>query len=213
MTPSSSSAAQPLAATKGETPPLGIRHVRALCLCAFRAAPEKSLLKKHEITVLQCRVSCIPRLCVSLPYHVSKPCVNYAAGRRIRASPALRFTSLSMSADITSMPIYGHHFEPGQLQFITTSTYRRSRLFTCQRFCWTLVETLRQVRQETGFLLIGWVLMPEHFHLLIKPQPAEDTVHFMQELKKRSAQQIIAALSKNQEQPRTAHTARGTAAL
>lgn len=28
------------------------------------------------------------------------------------------------------MPIYGRHFERGQLQFITTSTYRRSRLFT-----------------------------------------------------------------------------------
>jgi len=51
------------------------------------------------------------------------------------------------------MPIYGRHFEPGQLQFITTSTYRRSRLFTCQRFYWTFVETLRQLRQDTRFLL------------------------------------------------------------
>ena len=102
-----------------------------------------------------------------------------------------------MPADILSMPIYGRHFEPGQLQFITTSTYRRSRLFTCQRFCWIFVETLRQLRQETGFLLIGWVLMPEHFHLLIRPQPAAATVRFMQELKKRSAQQIIAALARN----------------
>ena len=43
------------------------------------------------------------------------------------------------------MPIYGRHFEPGQLQFITTSTYRRGRLFTCQRFCWIFVETRRQL--------------------------------------------------------------------
>jgi len=107
-----------------------------------------------------------------------------------------------MPADISGMPIYGRHFEPGQLQFITTSTYRRSRLFTCQRFCWIFVETLRQLRQETGFLLIGWVLMPEHFHLLIQPQPAEATVRFMQELKKRSAQEIIAALTRNQHHPR-----------
>jgi REP element-mobilizing transposase RayT len=100
------------------------------------------------------------------------------------------------------VPIYGRHFEPGQLQFITTSTYRRSRLFTCQRFCWTFVETLRQLRDETGFLPLGWVLMPEHFHPLIRPQPAGDTVHFMRELKKRSAEQIIAALVRNQHQPR-----------
>jgi hypothetical protein len=36
-----------------------------------------------------------------------------------------------MPADIACMPIYGRYFEPGQVQFITTSAYRRSRLFTC----------------------------------------------------------------------------------
>ena len=65
------------------------------------------------------------------------------------------------------------------------------------------VETLRQLRHETGFLVIGWVLMPEHFHLLIRPQPAADTVRFMRELKKRSAQQIIAALNTNRDRPRS----------
>ena len=69
-----------------------------------------------------------------------------------------------MPADTFSVPIYGRHFEPGQLQFVTTSTYRRSRLFTCQRFCWIFVQTLRQLRQEMGFLLIGGVFMPEGFH-------------------------------------------------
>jgi len=85
---------------------------------------------------------------------------------------------------------------------MTTSTYRRSRLFTCPRFCWTFVETLRQLLQGTEFLLIGWALMSEHFHLLIRSQPAEATVRFMRELKKRSAQQIIAALARNQHHPR-----------
>jgi len=50
------------------------------------------------------------------------------------ASAALRLTSRAMLADIFAMPIYGRPFEPGQLQFITSSTYRRSRLFACQRF-------------------------------------------------------------------------------
>ena len=85
------------------------------------------------------------------------------------------------------MPIYARHFVRGELQFITTSTYRRARLFTCQRFRWIFVEVLRQLRQETGFLLNGWVLMPDHFHLLIRPEPPEATVRFMQELKKRTA--------------------------
>ena len=61
-----------------------------------------------------------------------------------------------------------------------------------------MFEVLRQLREETGFLLNGWVLMPDHFHLLIPPEPPEATVRFMQELKKRSAQQIIAALARIQ---------------
>jgi len=99
------------------------------------------------------------------------------------------------------MPVYGRHFEPGELQFITTSTYRRLKLFASDRFRYTFVEVLREVRRETGFLLIGWVLMPEHFHLLIKPEPAEATSRFMQELKKRTAQRIVSALSEHQQHP------------
>jgi putative transposase len=77
------------------------------------------------------------------------------------------------------------------------STYRRARLFTCQRFCGIFVDTLRQLREETGFLLNGWVLMPDHFHLLIRPEPPEATARFLQELKRRTAQQIIAVLSRH----------------
>ena len=95
------------------------------------------------------------------------------------------------------MPIYARPFEPGQLQFITTSTYRRAQVFDSHRFCWMFVEALRELRRETDSLLIGWVLMPEHFHVLIKPEPAESTSRWMQELKKRTAQRIITALVEN----------------
>ena len=78
---------------------------------------------------------------------------------------------------------------------------RRAKLFEHDPFRWTFVEVLRQLRNETGFLLIGWVLMPEHFHLLIPPEPPEATSRFMQELKKRTAQRIIAALQESGEQP------------
>jgi REP element-mobilizing transposase RayT len=99
------------------------------------------------------------------------------------------------------MPLYGRHFEPGELQFITTSTYRRLALFRSERFRGTFVDVLWEVRQETRFLLLGWVLMPKHFHLLIKPEPAAATSGFMQELKKRTAQRIVAALSDDQQHP------------
>jgi REP element-mobilizing transposase RayT len=90
------------------------------------------------------------------------------------------------------------HFAPGHLQCITSSTYRRTMLFDSHRFRCDFVEVLRQSRREAGFLLLGWVLMPEHFHLLIKPEPAESTSRLRQELKKRSAPGIVSVLTENQ---------------
>jgi REP element-mobilizing transposase RayT len=43
--------------------------------------------------------------------------------------------------------------------------------------------------------------VPDTLLLLIRPEPAEATVRFMQELKKRTAQQIIATLTRHQENP------------
>jgi len=99
------------------------------------------------------------------------------------------------------MPTHKRHFAPGQLQFLTSSTYRRAKLFESDPFRLSFVEVLRQLRIEMGFLLISWVLMPDHFHLLIKPEPVASTSRFMQELKKRTAQQILSALSANQRVP------------
>jgi len=46
------------------------------------------------------------------------------------------------------------------------------------------VGVLREYRQEKGFLLVGWALMPEHFRLPIKLGPAESASRLMQELEK-----------------------------
>jgi REP element-mobilizing transposase RayT len=73
------------------------------------------------------------------------------------------------------MPIYKRTYSPGQLQFITTSTYRRAPLFLSRHFCRCFVQTLAEAREEMKFRLLGWVLMPDHFHLLLQPQSAEST--------------------------------------
>ncbi len=125
-------------------------------------------------------------------------------GGRLAQSEALRFSDLRgvAGAILTPIvPVYRRHFLPGQLQFITASTYCRAKLFESERFRQDFVEVLQQLRQEMGFRLIGWVLMPEHFHLLIKPEPAESTSRFMQELKKRTAQRIVSALCENRQHP------------
>jgi putative transposase len=99
------------------------------------------------------------------------------------------------------MPLYHRTYSPGELQFITTSTYRRAPLFLSQRFCHCFVQRLEEVREEMKFLLIGWVLMPDHFHLLVKPQPAETTPLIMKGLKEVTAGRILETLRENQQRP------------
>ena len=86
------------------------------------------------------------------------------------------------------------YFGPGQLQFITASTYRRAPLFLSPRLARQLVAVLEEVRAEFGFLLLGWVLMPDHFHLLLKCQPAESPSRIVQQLKQRTAGRILRIL-------------------
>ena len=75
------------------------------------------------------------------------------------------------------MPFYKRFYSPGELQFITTSTYRRAPLFLSERFCRCFVRTLERLWQEMKFLLIGWVLMPDHFHLLLNPAERDRRNH------------------------------------
>ena len=99
------------------------------------------------------------------------------------------------------MPLYHRLYSPGELQFVTTSTYRRTPIFRSERFCRFFVQRLKEVRQEFNCLLIGWVLMPEHLHLLLQPPPAESTPTVIKELKEETAKRILKTLRRNQQHP------------
>ena len=62
---------------------------------------------------------------------------------------------------LPAVPIYHRVYAPGELQFLTSSTYRRAPVFLSDRFRHCFVERLEEVRRERNFLLVGWVLMRE----------------------------------------------------
>jgi putative transposase len=99
------------------------------------------------------------------------------------------------------MPFYKRTYSPGQLQFITTSTYQRAPLFLSEHFCRCFVLRVEEVRQELKFLLIGWVLMPDHFHLLSQPEPAETIPLILKGLKEETAGRIVKMLRENRQHP------------
>src|SRR5271157_1401270 len=62
----------------------------------------------------------------------------------------------------------------GHLHFLTFSCYRRLPLLKTVRARQLFVRELGRVRAECGFLLVGYVVMPEHVHLLIN-EPKQET--------------------------------------
>ena len=76
------------------------------------------------------------------------------------------------------------------LHFITCSCYRRLPLFASARAKNLFVKILGEVRDRYGFALAGYVVMPNHIHLLIS-EPAKGTPStVMQVLKQRVSRRL-----------------------
>lgn len=99
------------------------------------------------------------------------------------------------------MPLYRRIYTPGQMQFITASTYRRTPLFLSGGFCRCFAQRLEELRRAEHFRLAGWVLMPDHFHLLIRPEPAQAVPLIMKALKEETARRILKILRQNLHHP------------
>jgi putative transposase len=64
---------------------------------------------------------------------------------------------------------YGAH----HLHFITCSCYRRSPFLRTASRRSRFLSILEQTRQHYHFVVVGYVVMPEHIHLLITNQRLE----------------------------------------
>jgi putative transposase len=76
-------------------------------------------------------------------------------------------------------------FGKGDLHFITFSCYERRPLLGTVRARNLFVKVLEEVRDKYGFLLVGYVLMPEHVHLLVSEPKRGTPSKVMQVLKQR----------------------------
>jgi putative transposase len=112
------------------------------------------------------------------------------------------------------------YYGKADLHFITFSCYRRLPLLKTARARNIFVRELGKVRDELGFRLIGYVVMPEHVHLLIS-EPKQGTpssaLHKLKlpvsrKMRKRrrhrSAAQLRLPLEEGTEQPRAFWQAR-----
>lgn len=62
------------------------------------------------------------------------------------------------------------HDETGHIHFWTLSTYRRLGFFHHDRVKQIVIDSLLALRASHGVCLIGYVIMPNHVHVLLLPQ-------------------------------------------
>ncbi len=75
----------------------------------------------------------------------------------------------------------------GDLHFITFSCYQRRPYLNSPENKSVFLSILEQVRQQYRFLLTGFVVMPEHVHLLVSEPETGTPSSAMQVLKQRTA--------------------------
>ena len=77
------------------------------------------------------------------------------------------------------------YYGQGDLHFVTFSCYRRRPLLGTARSRDCFVKILDRVRSKRNFLLLGFVVMPEHVHLLLSEPDKGTLSKIVQVLKQR----------------------------
>jgi putative transposase len=90
------------------------------------------------------------------------------------------------------------YYGKGDLHFITFSCYRRLPLLKTARARDIFAQELVRVRAETGFRLIGYVVMPEHVHLLMSEPKIGTPSQAMQKLKQRVSRKMRGGVAREQ---------------
>lgn len=83
------------------------------------------------------------------------------------------------------------YYGSGDLHFITCSNYRRQPLLGTPERRDLLLQILEETRQRYRFVVTGYVIMPEHIHLLISEPQQGDPSLVMQVIKQRFAQHVL----------------------
>jgi len=83
-----------------------------------------------------------------------------------------------------------HFTEENSCYFLTSTTYERKPLFRMDKYAQILCNIIYNLRNREKMSLLGFVIMPEHLHLLVVPIHGIKISWIMQEIKKGSARLI-----------------------
>jgi putative transposase len=74
--------------------------------------------------------------------------------------------------------------------FVTSRTWESRKLFVTEPMCQLFVDTLVRYQQAEAFALHAFVLMPDHFHIVLTPAPDKTLERAVQLIKGGSARTL-----------------------
>jgi putative transposase len=86
--------------------------------------------------------------------------------------------------------------KPDTFYYITSVTFNRVPVFRSEKACEVFVDQLAEIREKFPYKLIGYVVMPDHFHLIINLKD-DDASKFLLRLRGLSARKVIEWLKEN----------------
>jgi putative transposase len=89
--------------------------------------------------------------------------------------------------------------EKNNFHYITSVTYKRLPIFQKEKPCQIFIDNLRELKERHPLKLIGYVIMPDHFHLIVNPIECDISV-VLRKLKGKSAKLIIDWLKEENHQ-------------
>lgn len=76
-----------------------------------------------------------------------------------------------------------HPVQNDAIMFITTNVYYNAPIFENDAYAREAIEALYRVKNMRPFILYGFVIMPDHCHLLLRVPPPETISKIMQVFK------------------------------
>ncbi len=92
------------------------------------------------------------------------------------------------------MPRFRRFTEGEYCYFVTAGTQDRRCLFRDTRLCQILVENLQFYRDRMKFGLHGYVIMPDHVHILVTPRQPATISDIIRNFKSYSSKEVQKAL-------------------
>lgn len=82
--------------------------------------------------------------------------------------------------------------------FVTTTVVRFAEVFSEDKYCDILIHNIKHYQNQYKFVILGYVIMPSHFHWIVNVENELGTISdIMRDIKKFSAWDLMEAIEKD----------------